>query len=157
MPSLQPNSKCPSQDGHPVMLKVKKKSQYSSNSKCPFKGGHSLMSKDKKKITILQGNIKGLMLSKLDVLNRPTSTNKANVVLLQEKHKEINTTLKHPGFAIVGHTNSKHLGLAIFVKEDIQWALTGKSPENTAVKWIPIKVHETTIISMCKLPLTRLE
>ena len=71
-------------------------------------------------LVILQLNVEDLTLPKLDVLEHLTSTIKANVVLLQETHKENNTILKLPDFTLAGHTNSKHYGLATFVKDDIK-------------------------------------
>ena len=106
---------------------------------------------------ILQLNVDGHTLPKLDVLEHLTSTTKAHVVLLQETHKENNTILKLPDFTLAGHTNSKHHGLATFVKDDIKWGLTGKSPEDAAVEYLTITIHDTTIVNIYKPPLIRFE
>ena len=108
-------------------------------------------------LVILQLNVEGLTLPKLDVLEHLTSTTKANVVLLQETHKENNTILKLPDFPPADHTNSKHHGLVTFVKNDIKWALTEESPEDAAVEWLTITIHDTTIVNIYKHPPIRFE
>ena len=90
------------------------------------------------------------MLPKLDVLEYLTST--TNVVLLQDTQYENNTTLKFPSFTLASYTMGNHHGLATFVKGDIKLALTVKSPENAAIEWITINIHDTTIVNMYKLP-----
>ena len=66
-------------------------------------------------LAILQINVEGLTIAKLDVLEQIAIKNKATFVLLQETHKENNATLKLPGFTLAGHTKSKHHGLATFL------------------------------------------
>ena len=68
-------------------------------------------------LVILQINVEGLTIAKLDVLEQIAIKNKATVVLLQETHKENNATLKLPGFTLAGHTKSKHHGLATFIQD----------------------------------------
>ena len=108
-------------------------------------------------LVILQLNVEGLTLPKLDVLEHVTATTKANVVLLQETHKENKTILKLPDITLAGHTNSKYHGLATFVKNYIKWELTGKSPEDAAVEWLTIMIHDTTIVNIYKPPPIRFE
>ena len=65
--------------------------------------------------------------------------------------------LETPGFTLAGHTNSKHHGLATFVKDEIKWELTGKSTKDAAVEWITINIHDTIIVNMYKPSPTQLE
>ena len=93
----------------------------------------------------------------MDVLEQIAIKTNANVVLLQETHKYIATALKLPGFALAGHTNSKHHGLATFVKEKVPWKSISQSTGDAAVEWITTTVAETTIVNIYKPPPNRLE
>ena len=108
-------------------------------------------------LAILQINVEGLTIAKLDVLEQIAIKNSATVVLLQETHKENNATLKLPGFTFAGHTKSKHYGLATFIQDGVPWTPAGQRSDAAEVEWIATKVQETTVVNVYKPPPSRLE
>ena len=108
-------------------------------------------------LAILQINVEGLTIAKLDVLEQIAIKNKATVVLLQETHKENNATLKLPGFTLAGHTKSKHHGLATFIQDGMPWTPAGQCSDAAEVEWIATKVQETTVVNVYKPPRSILE
>ena len=108
-------------------------------------------------LAILQLNIEGITPPKLDVLSQIATKTQVNVILLQETHKDNNTSLKLPGFTLAGYTKHKHHGLATFVRNNVPWTPVSQSTDDATVEWISTKVAENTIINIYKPPPSRLE
>ncbi|XP_038075621.1 uncharacterized protein LOC119743290 [Patiria miniata] len=81
-------------------------------------------------LQILQLNIEGLTIAKLDVFEQITTKNKATVVLLQETHKKNDAILKLPGQC---------------------------ADDDAETEWIATKVQETTVVNVYKPPPSRLD
>ena len=106
---------------------------------------------------MLQLNVEGLTIAKLDILKLIATKNKVTVVVLQETHKANTTILKLPGYLLAGHTKIKHYSLATLVKEDVPWALTSQFQDDADVAEISTKVRNTTIVNVYNAPPTGLE
>ena len=101
---------------------------------------------------MLQLNIEGLTIAKLEVVQHLAESNKVAAVLLQETHCTDEERLKLPGFHLTGSIYSRRHGLATFVRADITWTDGGRSSPDSSVQWLITKIQETSVVNVYKPP-----
>ena len=106
--------------------------------------------------TILQLNIEGLTVSKMNVLYHLAVQHEALVILLQETHCTSSEKLKLPSFALNGFFLSRKHGLATFGHEGLKYTLLKQSPLKSETEWLCVDV-DGYIVNVYKPPPTRLQ
>ncbi|TKS82867.1 hypothetical protein D9C73_016976 [Collichthys lucidus] len=107
-------------------------------------------------LELLQLNVEGLTIAKINILVQLASTNNVTVITLQETHQENKNILRVPGYTLAGQTANKQHDIATFVRKDMGWSAAGQSPEGAEIEWIATKVQNTTIVNIYKPPPSRL-
>ena len=105
---------------------------------------------------MLQLNVEGLTIAKLEVIRHLADSNKVAVVLLQETHWVSDNNLKLPGFLLAGSIHSKTHGMATLVREELSWTATSQSPPGCNMEWLVSKIEETSVVNVYKPPPTAL-
>ncbi|KAE8289530.1 hypothetical protein D5F01_LYC11232 [Larimichthys crocea] len=96
-------------------------------------------------LALLQLNVEGLTIAKINILEQVASTNNVTVTL-QETHQKNKNILRVPGYTLAGHTANKQHGIATFVRKDMTWSAAGQSPEGAEIEWIATKLLERLIL-----------
>lgn len=107
-------------------------------------------------LTVLQLNVKGLTIAKLEVIRHLAQFNEVAAVLLQETHCVSNDNLKLPGFSLAGSIHSKKHGMATFVGEGLIWSAISPSPPDCNIEWLATKIEDTSVVKVYKPPPTAL-
>ena len=103
-----------------------------------------------------QLNVKGLTNSKLTIIEQLAHINKVTAILLQETHCETTDKLTIPEFTLASHILNKQHGLAIFVRQDIEWSLETQSEDYPQLEMLAVKIQNVTIKNVYKPPPTHL-
>ena len=106
--------------------------------------------------TILQLNIEGLTVSKMNVLHHFAMQSEALVILLQETHCTDAEKLVLPNYQLAGSSLSRKHGLATFVHERLRYTLLDQSPPTSEIEWLCVDVDGYKIVNVYKPPPTRL-
>ena len=106
--------------------------------------------------TILQLNIEGLTVSKMNVLHHLAMQSEALVILLQETHCTDAEKLVLPNYQLAGSSLSRKHGLATFVHKRLKYTLLDQSPPTSKIEWLCVDVDGYKIVNVYKPPPTRL-
>ena len=106
--------------------------------------------------TILQLNIEGLVVSKMNVLHHLAMQSEAVVILLQEVHYTDAEKLVLSNYQLAGSSLSRKHGLATFVHKRPRYTLLHQSPQTSEIEWLCVNVDGYKIVNVYKPPPTRL-
>ena len=106
---------------------------------------------------ILQLNIEGLTVSKMNVLHHLAVQFEALNIVLQETHCAFTDKLVIRGFALAGSCLNRIHGLATFVHERLKWTLVDQSPFSSETEWLCVDVDGYKIVIVYKPPPTPLQ
>ncbi|TKS86198.1 hypothetical protein D9C73_020315 [Collichthys lucidus] len=73
-------------------------------------------------LALLQLNVEGLTIAKINILEQLASMNNVTVITLQETHHKNKNILRVPGYTLAGHTANKQHGIATFVLKAKTWS-----------------------------------
>ncbi|KAL7872833.1 hypothetical protein AOLI_G00119040 [Acnodon oligacanthus] len=107
-------------------------------------------------LSVLQLNVEGLTIAKLEVIRHLANSNKVAVALQQETHWVSDDNLMLSGFLLAGSIHSKKHKMATFVQEGLSWSATSQSPPGCNIEWLVTKIQEISVVNTYKPPLTAL-
>jgi len=122
----------------------------------PFSGHGSRNAAEDLRPNILQLNTEGLTADKISVIEQLAYKNKAFIIDLLETHCTTADKLVIPNFSLAGSILSRNHGLAMFVREWLEWSLVDQSPEQSETEWLCVDVAGYKIVNVYKPPRSRL-